>query len=114
VFDHAAPVHSEVVHRWWDITWGQLNRRDVCVRTDGITFEVEVRLGGSEGKRWQRDFPTVEAAVAEAQQHLASDQEWTGIARAHRRGDCVTLKAIWICVSRFRCVACRYRIASRR
>jgi hypothetical protein len=30
---------------------GRSNRRDVYVRTDGVIFEVEIRLGGSERKR---------------------------------------------------------------
>jgi hypothetical protein len=84
MFDYAAHVHSRVIHHWWNGTWGRMSRRDVYIRTDDDTFEVEVRLGGSEGRRWRRECPTLQAATDEAARHLADDQHWRDIAGAHR------------------------------
>ncbi|MFG2041978.1 hypothetical protein [Dactylosporangium sp. NPDC048998] len=49
-------MYAETVRRWWNGSWGRLNRRDVYVRTDGVSFEVEVRLGGANGHRWRREY----------------------------------------------------------
>jgi hypothetical protein len=77
-------VHTETVHHWWNGTWGRLNRRDVYVRTDGATFDVEVRLGGASGRRWRREFTTLPDAVDEAARHRAADQTWRDVTAAHR------------------------------
>ncbi|MFC4045393.1 hypothetical protein ACFO1B_43855 [Dactylosporangium siamense] len=75
----------EIIHHWWNSVWGRLSRRDIYVRTDGATFEVEVRLGGQEGRQWRAPYPDLPAAVAEAQQHLTPGHRWVDIARAHQR-----------------------------
>nr|BFE64547.1 hypothetical protein GCM10020063_090730 [Dactylosporangium thailandense] len=54
---------GQVLHHWWNGSWGRLNRRDVYVRSDGDQFELELRLGGSEGRQWRRTYDTYQNPV---------------------------------------------------
>ncbi|WP_344512482.1 hypothetical protein [Dactylosporangium maewongense] len=74
------------MHHWFNGLWGRFNRRDVYIRTSGPGFELELRQGGAEGKPWRRTFPTLDAAVDEAERHMAPEQRWTDLMAAHRRG----------------------------
>ncbi|MER7276661.1 hypothetical protein ABT369_19680 [Dactylosporangium sp. NPDC000244] len=76
-------MDGRVLHHWWNGSWGRLNRRDVYIRSDGDQFELELRLGGSEGRRWLRTYDTYQNAVTEAEQHMTTDQRWTDVSRAH-------------------------------
>jgi hypothetical protein len=79
-------VYDRLVRHWWNNGWGRLNRRDVYVRTDGGTFQLELRLGGVEGRRARRPFDTLDEAIAEAEQHMDPDQKWVDITGADTRG----------------------------
>ncbi|GAA3250969.1 hypothetical protein GCM10010532_097940 [Dactylosporangium siamense] len=81
----AATGAQQLVRHWWNCLWGRFNRRDVYIRTDGVTFTLELRLGGQDGRPWTRHYPTLDAAINEAEQHMAPDQQWRDLTAAHSR-----------------------------
>ncbi|MFG2042158.1 hypothetical protein [Dactylosporangium sp. NPDC048998] len=78
-------MRDRVVRHWWNNAWGRLNRRDVFIRTDGETFELELRLGGADSRPPWRRFPTLDVALEEAANRMAADQRWSDITGAHTR-----------------------------
>jgi hypothetical protein len=78
-------MYGTIVRHWWNGSWGRLGRRDVYVRTDGITFELEVRQGGSEGRTWKRIYDELWKADEEAGRHRDPALQWREISRAHDR-----------------------------
>ncbi len=79
-----ARMRSTVVRHWWNGTWGRLARRDVYIRTDGATFELELREGGTEGRSWKRSYDELAQAELEAARHRDPAMRWTDISGAHR------------------------------
>ena len=57
----------DTVEHWWNGTWGRLVRRDVWLRTDGQTWEVEAGRGGMEGRSAVLTYPD----EAQARQELS-------------------------------------------
>ena len=76
-------VHNVVVKHWWNNAWGRLSRRDVYVRTDGRSFQLELRHGGSEGRSWRREYPQRGQAEEEARRHMDPAMTWIDLTAAH-------------------------------
>lgn len=78
-----AAMHGKIVRHWWNGNWGRLARRDVYIRTDGSTFELELREGGSDGRAWKRVYDELWQADEEAGRHRDPAMHWRDISRAH-------------------------------
>jgi hypothetical protein len=78
-------MYSKVLRHWWNGTYGRLSRRDIYVRTDGQTFQLELREGGSEGRSARAVFDELWQAEEEAALHRDPAMTWRDISGAHDR-----------------------------
>lgn len=76
-------MYRTVVRHWWNGNYGRLGRRDIYVRTDGSTFQLELRDGGSEGRSARAVFDELWQADEEAGRHRDPGMNWRDISGAH-------------------------------
>jgi len=53
------------VARYWNGQFGRLARRDIWLKTDGVSWRVEARRGDGDASVWGRDYLTEAAARAD-------------------------------------------------
>jgi hypothetical protein len=64
------------IKHYWNGKQGRPGRRDIFVRSDGSTWQVEQRAGGAEGISEFYERPDVESTNALLIELLGDQSEW--------------------------------------
>lgn len=63
---------------WWNGDRGR-SRRDVYIRTDGVLWEVEAKMGGVDGRSKVQQCPSGNAATILANAWLGGRPDWRSV-----------------------------------
>jgi hypothetical protein len=65
-----------VERRWWNGHSAERRRRDVFIRTDGLRWEVEARMGGDSGRSEVHHCPGLASAEILADAWMGGRKGW--------------------------------------
>ena len=71
-----------VERHWWNRNTSARGRRDVYVRSDGESWEVEARIGGVDGRSRIQRCPSLAAAMILASAWRGTDSDWREVSQA--------------------------------
>jgi hypothetical protein len=71
-----------VERHWWNRNTSVRGRRDVYVRSDGESWEVEARIGGVDGRSRVQRCPSLAAAMILASAWRGTGSEWREVSPA--------------------------------
>jgi hypothetical protein len=61
---------------YWNGRWGRLARHDILVFEDGGQWQIEHRVGGTEGRSRWYEYPDEDAALDQVRDLIGCSDSW--------------------------------------